>query len=261
MKKSLETRKIVFAISMIIASFMLNSCATILSGSSQDIFVNTKPQGANVYVDGKDQGVITPAKLAVKRKKQAVYTFQKQGYEDGTVIKQGSFNFVTFGNILLGGVIGLAVDFSTGATWQYRDSNVFCQLNSSDSIISSATQERETSDILLPYEPYNKTLEHTSIRWNIDSDPSDSGIFWRVISDITDQVENTIEKYLGTTPFKETHTLSIAGLTYENSQDVTIEIKIIKTGYGTQIKHYNLRQVIDKQEISDLFKLVKINNK
>lgn len=234
---------------------MLNSCATILTGDSQKIFVDTEPQGAKVYINGEDQRVLTPATLDVKRIKQAVYTFQKQGYKDGTVVQDGSFNFVSLGNIILGGIIGIGVDFATGASWQYKNSNVFYQFNSADFATGSTIRESETESILLPSKSENKTMEQIAIRWNLDSKPSDSGIFLRVISNIPDQVGSTIEKLLSSTPYKEVSQLNIAGLTYDNSKDVDIEIKIIKSGYYTQIKRYNLRQVIDKQEISDLFEM------
>ena len=104
MKKYFKTKKIIFAISIIIATFMFNSCATLLSGDSQKIFVDTEPKGAKVYVNGKDQKVITPATIDVRRRKQVEYTFLKEGYKDGTVIQNGSFNFVTFGNVILGGI-------------------------------------------------------------------------------------------------------------------------------------------------------------
>ena len=50
--------------------------------------------------------------------------------------------------------------------------------------------------------------------------------------------------------------LDILGLTYENSRDVQIEIKVVKTGYEAQVKRFNVRQAIDQQEISSFFMLV-----
>ncbi|MDR1226700.1 MAG: hypothetical protein LBK47_07365 [Prevotellaceae bacterium] len=46
-------------------------------------------------------------------------------------------------------------------------------------------------------------------------------------------------------------------LTYQNSRDVTIEIKVSKAGYEDQVKRYNVRQAIDQQEISGFFELVR----
>ncbi|MDE6109228.1 MAG: hypothetical protein K2F72_02955 [Muribaculaceae bacterium] len=94
------------------------------------------------------------------------------------------------------------------------------------------------------------------IRWYFDSDPRGARIFWRVISNAPQQVKNTNESYMTTTPLEETRALNIPGLTYENSADVVIEIKLTKRGYEDQIKRYNVRQALDQQEISGFFELV-----
>ena len=94
------------------------------------------------------------------------------------------------------------------------------------------------------------------IRWFFDSDPRGARIFWRVISNVPQQVKNTNESYMTTTPLEETRALNIPGLTYENSADVVIEVKVTKRGYEDQIKRYNVRQALDQQEISGFFELV-----
>ncbi|MBR6540140.1 MAG: hypothetical protein IKT74_01255, partial [Bacteroidales bacterium] len=94
------------------------------------------------------------------------------------------------------------------------------------------------------------------IRWMIDSDPQGARIFYRVISSIPDEVKNTNESYMLTTPFEETRAFNILGLTYENSMNVQVEIKLMKSGYYSQVKRFNLRQALDQQEISAFFNLV-----
>lgn len=96
----------------------------------------------------------------------------------------------------------------------------------------------------------------TILRWYFDSDPRGARIFYRVISNIPKQVKNTNESYMTTTPLEETKSLNIPGLTYQNSADVVIEIKVTKRGYEEQIKRYNVRQALDQQEISGFFELV-----
>ena len=105
----------------------------------------------------------------------------------------------------------------------------------------------------------NSTNAHI-IRWFFDSDPRGARIFYRVISNVPQQVKNTNESYMTTTPLEETRSLSIPGLTYENSADVIIEIKLSKRGYEDQVKRYNVRQALDQQEISGFFELVEKNN-
>lgn len=103
----------------------------------------------------------------------------------------------------------------------------------------------------------NENPQSTPIlRWYFDSDPRGARIFYRVISQIPDQVKNTNESYLTTTPLEETKALNIPGLTYENANDVVIEIKVTKRGFEEQVKRYNVRQALDQQEISGFFELV-----
>lgn len=105
----------------------------------------------------------------------------------------------------------------------------------------------------------NATVSDTSgniIRWYFDSDPRGARIFYRVISNVPNEVKNTNESYMTTTPLEETKALNIPGLTYMNSADVVIEIKVTKRGYEEQVKRYNVRQALDQQEISGFFELV-----
>ena len=103
-------------------------------------------------------------------------------------------------------------------------------------------------------------LERTIIRWYFESQPQGARIFWRVISSCPDQVKNTNELWLGNTPFEETRSFNIQGLTYENARNVQIEIKVRRSGYLDQTKRFNVRQAIDQQEISSFFDMVKAEN-
>lgn len=101
------------------------------------------------------------------------------------------------------------------------------------------------------------SLERAIIRWYFESDPPGSRVFWRIISSVPDEVRNTNETYLGTTPYEDTRSFNIQGLSYENSRDVQIEIKLRRKGFLDQTKRFNVRQAIDQQEISSFFDLVK----
>lgn len=104
--------------------------------------------------------------------------------------------------------------------------------------------------------PGGTALERTIIRWYFDSEPRGARVFWRVISSIPSIVKNTNELYLGSTPYEDTRSFNILGLTYENSRDVQIEIKLTRPGYMDQVKRFNVRQAIDQQEISSFFDMV-----
>ncbi len=99
-------------------------------------------------------------------------------------------------------------------------------------------------------------LEHTVIRWYVDSSPKGADVQWRVVSSTPD-VKNTNQNFLGSTPYESTETFDIKGLTFNNSGNIQIEVSCEKPGYITQKKRFNLRQVIEQKEISTKFNLVK----
>lgn len=100
----------------------------------------------------------------------------------------------------------------------------------------------------------NTALEHLVVHWEIDSRPHGADVEWRIVSE-TNQVKNQNWKYLGTTPYEGTKALGIEGLTYNNSGNVRIQIRVTKSGYGQQIRDYDLRAVIDEKEVSGLIRL------
>ena len=103
----------------------------------------------------------------------------------------------------------------------------------------------------------NTALENTIVRWDVQSRPAGADVFWRVVSK-TPSVKSTNNKYLQTTPYEATKSLDIRGLSYENSGDVRVILRCEKDGYYPQEKEFNVRMIIDQEEISAFFKLVKV---
>lgn len=101
----------------------------------------------------------------------------------------------------------------------------------------------------------NTALEHLVVHWNVNSRPQGADVEWRIISK-TPEVKNQNYKYLETTPYEGTETLDIKGLTYNNSGLVQIEIKVSKKGYMTQTRKYDVRSIIDDNDVSYMFRLV-----
>lgn len=123
-------------------------------------------------------------------------------------------------------------------------------------IVKPQSQPQQTQAVSRK-SPGTTELEKTVIRWFFDSEPRGARVFWRVVSSVPDEVKNTNETYLGATPYEETRSFNILGLTYENSRDVVIEVRVARKGYVDQKKRFNVRQAIDQQEISSFFELVK----
>ncbi len=123
---------------------------------------------------------------------------------------------------------------------------------------SSAPKQLAKEEPRKQVEGYGNTaLESTIVRWDVQSRPAGADVFWRVVSK-TPSVKSTNNKYLQTTPYEATKSLDIRGLSYENSGDVRVILRCEKDGYYPQEKEFNVRMIIDQEEISAFFKLVKV---
>ncbi len=237
---------------------VLSSCATIFNGSRAKIVfdANKIDKPVNLTVDGKKYSHVTlPARVKVKRGfKPSHVLAEAQGYEPYSLIINKEFNVTTLCNILLGGVPGMAIDAATGAMMKPESSYYNFNFRPMKNYVEDPTiMAGEAGNMVSRDNPGGTALERTIIRWFFDSDPRGARIYWRVVSGIPSIVKNTNETYLMTTPFEETRAFNILGLTYENSRDVQIEIKVSKKGYEDQVKRFNVRQAIDQQEISSFF--------
>ncbi len=239
----------------------LASCASIFTGSkSKVIFSNDRiTQPVDITVDGKlHENVTLPAKIQVKGGfKKSTVTATADGYEPVNLTIKKKFNTKALWNIFLGGIPGAAVDAATGALMRTQYNNYYLDFNRDPYAADPTITAGEADNMVSRDQPGQTDLEKVILRWYFDSDPRGARIYWRVISSIPHIVKNTNETYLMTTPFEETRSFNILGLTYENSRDVQIEIKVTKRGYEDQIKRFNVRQAIDQQEISSFFELVK----
>lgn len=227
------------------------------------ITIQTIPAGAKVYANGKLVSTTTPTVYTFPNEPTLVRIGTKK--EVGKVGAERSIRFqiVKDGYSPLEDIVEPQVSNNRGAYLFSWPENLIYELKERNdayqkdpTIPKGAAKERVTRDT-----SGDTSLERTIIRWYFDSAPQGARIFWRVISSVPDEVKNTNELWLGSTPFEETRSFNIQGLTYENSRDVQIEIKVRCKGYIDQNKRFNVRQAIDQQEISSFFDMVEDPNK
>ncbi len=101
-----------------------SGCASIVEGTDQSVTVQTNPSGASCELkrDGTVIGVVNPTPGTVnvdKSKDDIAVLCKKEGYQDGSGAFSSEFQGMTFGNLLFGGIIGVAVDASSGAMHEY----------------------------------------------------------------------------------------------------------------------------------------------
>jgi hypothetical protein len=127
-KKSLKKTLRNTAYSGLAALTLLStSCATVVSGTSQDISINTEPVGADIKVNGMHYGK-TPSIVNIKRKGSHSISLSKEGYHTIGRPLSKSLNWWVTGNILIGGLIGLVVDFASGGAYKLYPENIHINL-------------------------------------------------------------------------------------------------------------------------------------
>lgn len=104
---------------------VLSGCASLVAGTTQPVSVNTMTTtGADcnlVNAQGKWE-LTTPGTAVVKRSKTDVkIRCTKDGFQDAEAVAPSGFEPWTLGNLLFGGLIGIGVDFGTGAIHRYPD--------------------------------------------------------------------------------------------------------------------------------------------
>ena len=106
-------------------------CASVTRGTSDDVQIMSEPAGADVRIS-TGQTCITPCTLKFNRKDEFTVTAAKPGYHTSEtpvttrVAGAGAAGFA--GNILVGGVIGMAVDAASGATLEHYPNPVVMKL-------------------------------------------------------------------------------------------------------------------------------------
>lgn len=240
---------------------MVSSCATILSGTRAKVWLTNDNvrEPVNIAVDNKYYDNVTlPYRVKVKRGyKDSEVKISSHSYQPFSMSIDKVFNATYIANILC--PVGFIIDAATGAMMRPSQKQYYVNLIKRE---DEARKYVIFNNVSIPNNYVEKPkedkirVEDIIIRWSIDSEPRGARVFWRVVSSVPNEVKNTNELYLGSTPFEETRSFNILGLTYENAHNVQIEIKITKDGFIDQVKRFNVRQAIDQQEISTLYDLV-----
>ncbi len=127
-------------------------CATIISGSDQEIKFQSHPDSATVTIDGRALGK-TPLIQKLSRKDKHAVRFELDGYAPVDMTLTRTVNGWVFGNIVFGGLIGVAIDGITGAMFALKPSDVTGALARSGTT-TSVTQNGLYVVVVLHPEPH-----------------------------------------------------------------------------------------------------------
>jgi hypothetical protein len=114
-----------------VAMLILGGCATVTRGTTDQVQMRSAPSGA-IATASTGQSCTTPCTITVGRKDEFSVHFQKPGFisQDVQVKTQasGPGQAAMAGNLIVGGIVGLATDASTGATLDHVPNPVSVEL-------------------------------------------------------------------------------------------------------------------------------------
>jgi hypothetical protein len=119
----------------IVFALTLAGCASIISGTSQDVKISSSPAAANIKVERSSKTGMetvwqgqTPANVSLKRKYAYLLSVSLDGYQPIEMPLESSTNGWVWGNLLFGGLIGLVIDYSNGAAKKLEPDQIDVQL-------------------------------------------------------------------------------------------------------------------------------------
>lgn len=115
------------SIGLVFASFaivFLAGCATVISGTTQILTFDSKPQGAKIYLDGLLVGT-TPFSMETTKNKYKSFRIEKEGYLIINREVTKAYDPVSLLNIFWD---YSTTDFITGAMFQYSPGSYYIEL-------------------------------------------------------------------------------------------------------------------------------------
>jgi len=112
---------------LVIFSIVFVSCATIMHGTKQEIGFASSPSGAKVSANGEFLGN-TPLLKELKRKNHYIIKIELDGYLPYETTMTRHISGWVWGNIVFGGLIGLAVDAISGGLYKISPEQVQAEL-------------------------------------------------------------------------------------------------------------------------------------
>jgi len=115
-------------LAIVLLATSLAGCATIVHGTTQQVRIETIPAGAKASVGS--QTITTPGELTLPREYSFIVNFEKPDCLPTYAHVESETSNLVWGNIFLGGFVGAAIDFASGAAYDLQPATVSATLAS-----------------------------------------------------------------------------------------------------------------------------------
>lgn len=128
---------------------ILSGCGSIINGTTQDVGISSVPSAAEVTVDGQIIGK-TPVTAQLRRKDNHIVKLELPGYLPYEATFTRSVSGWVWGNIIFGGLIGLAVDAISGGLYKLTPDQLNAELRSGSASIDTANESMMILVVMQP---------------------------------------------------------------------------------------------------------------
>ena len=116
--------KAIYWLCLCLIAALFSRCSTLVHGPLQKFVVTSDPRVASVYVDGKHYGK-TPVVIRMARKKDHILLLRLAGYQPYELRLKRKVDGWIFGNVLTGGLPGVAIDYLTGSIYRLTPKDIY----------------------------------------------------------------------------------------------------------------------------------------
>ena len=147
---------------LILLALAFSACATIVKDSKQQVFIDSEPRGVRCRVYNS-RGTVdfrrTPFVTDVKRSFSDLTTVcNKPGYLTAQEVTSSSSNGWIWGNLIIGGLLGLIMDLTSGNSFDYPQ-NIVVILDEAEDLSSLDKDDDE-------FEEFFKTVKVEKVKEN-----------------------------------------------------------------------------------------------
>jgi hypothetical protein len=135
---------------------LLTSCATILTGSSRKVLLESNPSGAVVYVNGMERGT-TPT--LIKLKADDRLDFRLRDYKDKVVVVDSRFNLVAIINGV--SLVGWGIDALTGSLRRVKTKYIKVDMDAAALAVHGYMEKGKITKVVI--DEKNQVIETTIV--------------------------------------------------------------------------------------------------
>lgn len=138
----------------IVLWLFVSSCASIMTGGTDDILVTSEPSGVFFKTDLGHHGR-TPMTISVTDHEPVHFLFRQKGFESYETRLNRRMSLWIVGNAVIGGPIGVLIDLAGGNGWVHAGDRVHVKLRAS-SVGPPDPEERAETTAAPPRETFEE---------------------------------------------------------------------------------------------------------